>query len=249
MAKQKIMETEKPAPEGKSIRRFVFLPFRLAFQIFIAVLLFIYVVFGTGAVLTLYKRNIYQSQDVSSLEMDIDEATESGDSRTVAEWLRARPLAETDRLVDVITPKSAGLGANVFFEISRRQLALGRTEEALFWMELGRFRLLYDIIRCGAEPEAIDIFDPAFKNMHTSETDALLRAHPALLKKTAQRILDFDAKYPAHDKPEIICKAVLPPTQLPAAEINWEGYHQVLRQHTEEFLKSPDKAKATVKKK
>ena len=236
------METDKP-------RRFIFRLLKIVFNIFAALVLFVYVFIGMGATNELYKRNLYRSQGLSYLYTAIDDAAESGDSRPVADWLKARPLAETDKLAGIITPKSPGLGPAVFFEIARRQLALGRTEEALFWMELGRFRLLFDIIRCGAEPEAIAVFDPTFKRLHTPETDALLRAHPALLKKTAQRVLDFDAKYPAHDNPASICKAINAPTQLPTEEINWEGYRQLLRRHNEEFVKSPDKARAAVEKK
>jgi len=227
----------------------VFLLIRFAFRFLVVVVLLGYVFIGMAATNALYKRNMYRGQDMSSLYADIDDVAQGGDSKIVTAWLIARPLAETDKLVEIITPKSAALEPAVFFEISRRQLALGRPEEALFWLQLGRYRLVYDIIRCGAEPDAIAIFDPVFKRMHVQATDDLLQAHPELLKKTVQRVLDFDAKYPAHDNPLGICKAVLPKFALPAEEINWEGYHQLLRKHNQDFLNGTDKAKVPVQKK
>jgi hypothetical protein len=232
--------------EKKSAKRFIFLLFRLAFRLVAGLLLIIYIFFGINAAKDLYKRDMYRSQDVSYLAADLDKASESGDSRMVVSWLKARPLQETDKLVDIITARSAVLGADVFFEISRREKALGRSEEALFWLELGHFRLLYDVIRCGAEPKDADVFAPVFRRIQ-SQSAELLHGDTALLKKTVQRILDFDTKYPAHDNPGFICQAITP--ELPADEINWESYHRALRKNTEELLKDPAKVNIPAEKK
>ena len=246
------MEAEKP-PTGelsaektssrKWTKRLLLLPLRLL----AATLLLVYVLIGMNAATAVYKRFIYGGQDISALDTNLDTAAQSGDYSMVLDWIKSRPLAETDKLIEMISPKSAGMGADVFFEIFRRERLLGHPEEALFWIQLGRFRLIYDIIRCGGEPEDAKVFDPAFKRMHSGETDDFLRAHPEALKKTAQRVLDFDTKYPAHNDPAAACKAVT--RQLPADEINWEGYHQMLRKHTEEFAGRPEKAQTPAGKK
>lgn len=238
------MKAEKPPLKEQRSRLYRLCRFLV--KLIVAVVFIIYVYVGMAATTELYKRNQYRAQDISVLYGELDEVAQgSGDTRQIAEWLRARPLAETDKLIDVVTPKSSSLGPDVFFEFSRRELKLGKPEESLFWTQLGRFRLLFDLIRCGADPDRIKIYSTIFERMHSDQTDALLRAHPELMKKTAQRVLDFDAKYPAHDNPDLICKPVNGKFQLPTDEINWEGYRQLLRKHTSAQFKSlPDKAKS-----
>jgi hypothetical protein len=245
------MEAEKPPL--KKPRNWLVRLLRFVLKFFVAILVVLYVLAGTAATKELYKRNEYRAQDISTLDPLLDEfaqnsAPESGmadggDAAHVEGWIKARPLAETDKLIEIVSPKSAVLGPNVFFEFSRRELQLQKPEEAFFWMQLGRFRFLFDLIRCGADPDSTKVFDPVFSRMHAEQTDSLLRAHPEVLKKTAQRVLDFDAKYPAHDNPALICKPVSANFQLPTEELNWEGYRQLLRKHTAAFLKQSAKMK------
>lgn len=218
------------------------------FKFCIGILLAIYVYFGTGAAMALYKINTYRAQDISVLAVELDEVAKGdGDPMHAVDWIRSRPLAETGRLIDIVTPKSMPLGADLFFEFYRRELALNKPEEAYFWMQMGRFRLVYEIIRCGADPDRAGAYNLIFKNMHSPQTDELLRTHPEMLKKTAQRVLDFDAKYPAHDDPALICKPILGQYQAPADEVSWESYRQQLRKHTaQQFADKPVKAQANV---
>jgi hypothetical protein len=232
---------------GKSAAQWISLAFRFAFRCLAAVLLFIYVLLGVTATKELYKRNIIRAQDISTFNTVIDDAVQKDDTSAVTTWLRARPLAETDKLVEMVTPKSGVLEPAAFIEIFRRELDLGRTEEALFWLQMGRYRLRFDIIRCGAETDALKSFDKTFNRARRPETDALLQAHPETLKKALRRVLDFDAKYPAHDNPAAICKAIS--KALPAGEASWDVFRQSLRKHTEEFIDAPDKANVPAEKK
>ena len=114
------MEAEKP-PQKKP-RSWPFRLLRFIFKCIVAVVFIIYVYVGMAATTELYKRNQYRAQDISILYGELDEVAQSGgDSMHIAEWLRARPLAETDKLLEVVTPKSAALGPDVFFEFSRRE--------------------------------------------------------------------------------------------------------------------------------
>jgi hypothetical protein len=212
-----------------------FMP-RLALKILVICVFLLYIIFGTTATFALYKKKMYSEQDIKSLYTVISTATESGNPMAVAIWLNARPLEETDKLVQMITPKSAVLDFSTFFEIFRRELRLGRPEEALFWLQLGRFRVRYDILRCGADPDKVKNIDQILNVMPSQTIDTLLEEHPEDLKKSLQQVLDFDAKYPAHDNPVRICKAI--GILLPAAEDQWEGYRRVLRRSAEKFLKS-----------
>lgn len=250
------METEQikaqsPAEQpsaAKTSTYWMLLPFRFALKLLIFAVFIIYVFIGTSATEELYTRTMYRAQDISTIPQAIDEAEQNGGDRSaVTALLKARPLAETDKLVEIITPKSPPLESSVFFDISQREFHLNRPEEALFWMQLGRYRLRYDILRCGAEADSVKAFDKLLNAVPSTNVDDLLRAHPELLKKSLQRVLDFDAKYPAHDNPARVCKILTP--ELPADEINWEGYRQMLRKHTEDFLNAPDNTTAPVEKK
>jgi hypothetical protein len=238
---EKGVKTEKP-PAEKTTAYWLLLPFRLLWKIFIVVLFLCYLFIGMASTIDLYTRNLYRAQDIDALYTVIDDAVQREDLKNVTVWLRTRPLAETDRLVEMITPKSAPLEPGTFFEIAQRQLKLGRPEEALFWLQLSRYRLRYDTVRCGAEPERIKAFDKIFNLMQFPATNALLQAHPEKLKESMQRVLDFDAKYPVHDNPAAVCKSLS--VELPVDEFNWEGYHKLIRRQTEDFIKGMDKAKA-----
>jgi len=240
------MEVEKPLSHKP--RNWVFRLLRVVLKFIVAVVFIIYVYVGMAATITLYKKNEYRAQDISVLYGALDEVAQgNGDPKRVTAWIKARPLSETDKLIEIVSPKSAALGPEVFVEFSGRELQMQKPEEAFFWMQLGRFRLLFDLIRCGANPDRIKIYDPIFSHMHSNQTDDLLRAHPELLKKTAQRVLDFDTKYPAHDNPALVCKPISADFRLPTEELNWESYRQVLRKHTEDFLNQAEKPKSNSK--
>jgi len=238
------MTTENMPPE-KTAAQWLLLPFRYLLKALIVAAFLVYVLAGVSATMDLYQRTLLRTQDTNVLYAVIDDSVQKNDPKLVSSWLHARPLEETDQLVKMIIPKSPVLSYNAFFEIFQREQKLGRTEEALFWLQLGRFRLRYDTYRCGAEEAGLKAFEPILNLAQSPETDALMREHPALLKKTVQRVLDFDAKYPAHNDPGPICKTLN--QELPVEEHNWEPFRQLLRKHTEKFLQDQDQVKAKSK--
>ena len=219
--------------------RWMRLLFRLAGRFLIAVVLFFYVSVGATAAISLYKKYIYRAQDIDTINTIIVDSVDNKNLLPVTAWLNARPLAETDKLVDMITTKTGALESGTFFEIFRRQLKLGRPEEALFWLQLGRYRLRYDIIRCKAGPESTKLFDNMLNLRPSPAIETLLKKHPEMLKKALQRVLDFDANYPASDDPTLVCQAISP--DPPVDDGDWAGYRRTLRERTEDFIKSPDK--------
>ena len=219
--------------------------FKIIFKSVLGLLFFCYVTSGIGASISLYMKNGYRAQDISAISALIDKSAEKGDTTRVAAWLNSRPLAETDKLVDMIKPKSGVLSPWVFFEIFRREDSLGRTEDALFWMQLARFRLRYDIIRCKSGLDGAKNFDGFLSTLQSPKVDVLLDKHPEMLKKTLQKVLDFDLEYPAIDNPTQTCKTVSP--SPPINEDEWDIYHESLRRSTEKFINSPDAKAADTK--
>ena len=226
----------------KTIRQWIFLPFKFAVKALLVIFMVCYTLIGENSVVALYKRNISRAQDISTFSDVLRTAKASEKFIPLNLWLRARPLQETDKLVEMITPESAILNPGIFFEMSRRELELGRTEEALFWLQLGRYRMKFDVMRCNAGPSGAKTFSKLLDLLPTpEEIDTLLAKHPELLKKAIQRVLDFDAKYPAHNSPNEICK--INRTYVPVDEKSWERFRLLLRKHTEDFIKNPPKEK------
>lgn len=226
-------------------------PFLWLGKLAVLALMLLYVFIGSIAAQTAYSRYLYSRQDIETLPAFIKESVENGNAALVTVWMNARPPEETDALLRIVTPLSAELQPMAFFELFRREQARGRMEEALFWLQLGRYRLRYDALRCGGKPEDAQALEKPLKALPSKKMEAYLHANPGMLKKALQRVLDFDAQYPAHDDPTHLCQAVH--NSVPYAEPSWEMWRKQLRQSTEAFIAShgmtPAPEKTTTPKK
>lgn len=202
--------------------------------------LLVYIHFGVMSTVAVFKRIYYAQQDISILNNVIDEALAEKNPLLVASWLSARPPAETDVLIGKIVARSSVLEPGVFFEFYRRESKRGNAGEALFWLQLGRYRMRYDWLRCGSDMESNNALNRLLDVQRDPAIDRLLREKPEALKASIRRVLDFDAKHPAHNDPILACKVHA--NDMGAPEESWETYRRLLRHQTEEFLKSPDKA-------
>lgn len=219
-------------------------PFRLLFKVLTTALFIMYIGGGVGATAMLVQKKIYKAEPIEEVYRYINEEDDTGHFADLLMWLGARPLAETDKLVGLITPRSTEVSPAIFFEIFRREMKLNRPEEALFWLHLARYRLWYDLIRCKNGDEGVKTFDQMLDIFAVQQMTVLMQQHPELLKKSVQRVLDFDAKYPADDDPSQICKFFSPDPPVPAN--TWASYRGALRRKTEAALKEMDAAPAPV---
>lgn len=221
------------------------------FKAFAIFLMVGYTYIGAESFLILVRKEINKHQDVTALRGVIASAVADDQLTEVTTWVKFRPAAETDAIIDIITPESGSLETSIFFEISRRRLEQGKKEDALFWSQLGRYRLRFDLIRCSASGsiEKIGKFLTFFRS---PEIDDLLFQRPELVKKSVQQVLDFDKKYPAHNSPSLICNAVNRLENVnfvPSESKAWAGIRDVLRAVTEASLKEMDVPKTPVQKK
>ena len=201
-----------------------------------------YVLAGVSASFTLFKTEMNRRQGIDELSAVIKKAVEENKPDDVTAWVRLRPSAETKALTGIITPESGLLGPYIFFELSRRQMLEGHMEEALFWSQLGRYRLRYDALRCGAQDstQALDKLMPFFS---PKKIQGLLQQHPELVRKSVRQVMDFDAKYPARNSPAFVCSLVNGMTKSNVPEVpreQWEHIRQTLRAVTRQFLKEMD---------
>jgi hypothetical protein len=211
-------------------------------NIFLFSALACYVFAGVSSSISLYKIEMNRKQGISALSAVIKKSVDENRLNDVTGWMRLRPLGETATLTGIITPESGLLGPGVFFEISRRQVQLGHVEEALFWSQLGRYRLRFDALRCGAPnaTTALDKFMPLFASPKVQD---LLEQHPELIAKSIRRVMDFDAKYPARNSPSAVCYLIGKITKNDAPEVSsekWEDIRKTLRSVTDVSLKKMD---------
>lgn len=197
-----------------------------------------YVYMGANALVVWGAIQWNKNRDASYISTVIDEAAAKNDIGAVSAWIRYRPLTDTDELIAAITPKSAVVGPDVFFELMRRELQRGHTEEAVFWLNLGQYRLRYDILRCGGGTSAKDISN-LLAHMTPEKIENIIKEKPELVTTSIRRVLDFDAKYPAESNPYHVCEALNKITRLnyvPLPREDWTNIRNNLRQAAENHL-------------
>lgn len=227
---------------GEFIRRFYFLPFKWLYKFLILVMFIVYIIAGCQASWTLFKSALINLQDVTALHSIIEKNIRKDRIKSITEWVHRRPLSETETLIDIATPKSGYLESSIFFEFSNRLLRQGKTRDALFWAQLGRYRMRYDALRCGSlnSPE---FFDKILSHFVHYKLIALMKLNPEIVKESVRQVLDFDAKYPARNNPTSICNVFnkLKRNGAPlASKDQWERIHRNLRMVTESFLENSD---------
>lgn len=206
---------------------------------FIGVILFlIYIVAGFGAAQTLLTVKSIQRQPLDSLPQFIKTSLGNNDPEKVTQWIRFRPMNETEKLIEIAAPLSSELSPTIFFEFARRTSSLNKMEETLNWIQIARYRLRYDLLRCGAD-DSTSLIEQLLNASSTADTQAFLTQHPEHLQKSIQHVLDFDKKYPAKNFPYFICntarKIDRTPSEPPQKE-DWERIHETLRSVTEVAL-------------
>lgn len=194
-------------------------------------LLVTYVLMGLSYAIRVAKIEINRQQSLSTLQNVIREAVDSNKPQDVATWIRMRPVTETEAITDIIIPNSGALEAGTFITLSLRNLRIDKPEDALFWLQMARYRMRFDALRCQAGAAAPS-YEALLAAMTPAQIDRLLVKHPELVKKSVQRVMDFDAKYPAANAPDYTCKMLGDIARHPLAPIpreKWEAVRKSLR--------------------
>lgn len=194
-----------------------------------------YVYAGITAFSALVRSEINSRADISAFATVIDTSADAG---APVVWARLRPLSDTARMIEILIPRSGKVGPDMFIEVARREVQSGHAEEALFWIQLSKYRLRYDILRCGQE-SLIGRIDSLLEAVTPKDLHALLNTRPDLLESSLRRVLDFDAAHPPTVLPDHICRALaklndVETVSVPAAD--WKGIRDSLRRAAEEFL-------------
>lgn len=215
-------------------------PAKWLLRIITVVALVAYVIIGIGGMSNIVKREINKTQDVSHLKEVIDDAIFNNELEDISKWVMYRPISETSQIIEIVKPYNSDVSAMLFFKISAMLLEQGKKDEALFWHLLAKYRLRYDMLRCGAQ-EAIDKFEEFVAKFQSEQVVEMLDVSASKTKETIAKVLEFDAKYPPENTIDYACSittALEEGKSEPIAEDNWKRVREMLRQSAEEFVKS-----------
>jgi hypothetical protein len=188
-----------------------------------------------------------RKDDISQLDKVASAAIRTGELDHFQRWLTFRPKSESDILLEEVPGYASDVASITFFELANRAKYLGRTEDYVFWTLFGRFRLRYDLLRCGS-PDSIEIMNSLFAALSPAEkTDDVNKvlADPAKTRLYLRKVLDFDARNPARNDPAAVC-ATLNKLQkgkyalVPKSE--WAAIRHLLRDITERSLREMERS-------
>ncbi len=188
-------------------------------------------------------------QPLSELDIYAAENIEKNTPGNIVSWISMRPAEERPEIMRILKPKTGELAGANFMMFSRWEGDLGHADESMFWYQFARYRYRYDALRCGIDSATNDLtglLDLGPRH----DMDAAAKKDPDFTRKSIQRVLDFDAQYPAHNYPGEICAQVGKLNKVEASiapEASWAPIRHTLRSVTEFSLKEMQK-KTTPKK-
>lgn len=153
-------------------------------------------------------------------------------------WIFYRPGDESQKIIETFAPLSGPMSPAVFLNFSDRAFHMGDMDRAKFWNMMARFRLRYDLMRCGM-PEAVEKAEKFLRAFAVAGGGGVAEIAEDEQARYAREVLDFDAKYPAENDPEVFCGLM---RQTGAAGLaampreKWEAVRLSLRRVTEEGL-------------
>lgn len=162
-----------------------------------------------------------------------------GHPEKIADWVLSRPVSERKQLMEILEPLTGELPSGLFIAYASWEHNLGNAEQSLFWYQYARYRLRYDALRCGI-PSGTDDMTGLLDLMPRDSVQKTMTENPKLLPVMIERVLKYDAKYPANNNPADICSKLntLNNTSfVMLPQERWADNRYILRMATEAALK------------
>lgn len=145
------------------------------------------------------------------------------------DWITARPAVERAGIMEKLQPLVPRLSPFTFATYANWMDKAKNTEEAVFWQQYMLYRLRFDTLRCGTE-----ISDKGFRRNYLFRPVSDDRHY-------IQRVLDYDAKWPANNDPLFTCMQMEKMNGnkyglSPAGPEHWKSVRFTLRTVTENSL-------------
>lgn len=214
---------------------------RFIFKFFLYSILLLYIAFTLPAATNWVKQQWMAFDIPPEQRIDfITQETEKGNKVDALLLMQIVPLDQNEELFTALAPLTPTLPNSYFFTLSQRAFKAGNLEDGVFWEQYARWRLRYDALRC----KGVDMVEVSNRIANIGSAnkyfDYAITQNPNLIKKSIQRVLDFDAQYPPANNPSEICKAYAKVIQHSSSEIveeeHWEQVRETLRATTENFL-------------
>lgn len=154
-----------------------------------------------------FKTKWIRLDDISKIEKLITTSIKKNDFEKTLEWIRARPLADTLTIVAKIEEHAEKLPALFFYEQAARVRDMSDPEAYAFWSIYARYRLQYDLIRCGA-PELLDDISRMVQSSAAEKNIQKIFQSEDKAIKILKDVVSFDAKHPANNNPQMLCNVV-----------------------------------------
>jgi len=178
------------------------------FKSIIVALFLAYFIFGLSALEIIIRKEINRTQNISEFENLVDKNIKLKHLDKIDEWIKYRSVGDTDKIAEVVTKRASDLSPQVFFRVSALKFKKGENDDALFWFNLGKYRLRYDMMRCGGRV-SIDKIENFIRVIFELRIDDLYDQEGVILKKSLKRVVEFDKDYPPKNDIEEFCKMVM----------------------------------------
>lgn len=142
--------------------------------------------------------------DISKIDFILEKAIKNDDFTDALNWVKSRPLEDTEIIVKTIEKNASDLPSLFFFEQAARVRNMSDNEGFAFWSIYARYRLQYDLIRCAA-PDLLDSL--TFMSQSGAASDNLRTIFKSKEKAAAimKKVVSFDAEKPASNSPQMLC--------------------------------------------
>jgi hypothetical protein len=165
----------------------------------------------------------------------------SGDFTPAMDWLSRRPRAERPLHIPVIRDNVTVLPPALLAWLGEDARARGDIDGLRFWQMMVRYRMRYDLVRCGNPTLVAKVNEllaevAKFNIYGDQRVLAEVERDPAQLADLLQKVLDFDAQNPMRNDPRTTCesmKGLSKITYTPMPPEGWAQSRHILRLATE----------------
>lgn len=193
-----------------------------------------------------------RAQPLENLTSYAAENIKAGTPEKISRWIRFRPAEERPRIIDMLKPSASGLESPTFMMFAQWEDDAGHIDESLFWHQFARYRMRYDALRCGFV-SATDDMTGLLALVPQEHMRKAVEKDPNFTAKSIQKVLDFDANYPAQNNPRNICGQLAQLNRLTktrmVGEDKWAEIRHTLRSVTESSLQDMKKKTAAPQEK
>lgn len=250
-------EAEQAEERRRNVRR---IPLRLLQRLFraaVAIVFVTYIAMTGDMTWNWFMTKITRLQSIDSVAKVArdDLSGPDPDPEALRNWLARRPMSEGEELMKRLEPFVGQMSGMTFILYASWEVNAGKIDEAVFWRQYARYRIRYDVLRCGSY-NAIGLMTDIINRLPQASIKERMMETPENLPAELRRVLDYDEKHPPLNNPAQFCKAL---TKFEAFKSktniimtspeDWTGIHTTLRgitfmemRHMEEEQRK-DKAK------